>query len=168
MGTLRCYTGIRKTTSYKSRNTPRDVIKLILLTGLALLAAVLIGSAMKPGGERALLHTLGGSYSLLAQQPDFTRMQMAEGGVLLTLTDGTERFVPMPVEFTALFGRGWLNPFRLVYGWKVGDDVYFVTAGAVDDRWGYVFSGDSSVGTEGLNVLKRVGGNAWYFSTRAE
>ena len=135
---------------------------------MALIAAVLIGTSLKAKAERALLHTLGGSYSLLAQQPDFTRMQPAEGGVLLTLTDGTELHVPMPAEFEALLRRGWLHPVGLIGGWKAGDDVYFITGGAVDDVWGYVFSGDDAVGLEGLHVLRRVGGNAWYFSSKAE
>ena len=160
--------GILKHTSNRTRKAPRRKLTLILLTGVVLIAAVLIGTALKPKAERALLHTLGGSYSLLAQQPDFTRMQPAEGGVLLTLTDGTEQHVSLSAEFTALFGRMWLHPFRLVGGWKAGDDVYFITGGAVDDCRGYVFSRDAAVGTEGLNVLKRVGGHAWYFSTMAE
>ena len=144
------------------------MVALVLLTGLALIAAVLIGSAIRQEAEQALQHKLGGCYNLLAQQPDFTRMQPAAGGVLLTLTDGTELHVPMPEEFAALFGRGWLHPGGVIGGWKAGDDVYFITAGAVDDIWGYVFSGDDAVGLVGLNVLRRVGGNVWYFSSKAE
>ena len=151
-------------TSNKSRYTPWIVVGAVLLV----LAVMLAGSAMHREGGQDLLQVLSGAYPRLAACPDFTRMSPADGGVCLTLTDGTEQYVPMPAEFTALFGRRWPHPFRLIYGWKAGDDVYFVTGGAVDDNWGYVVSGDAAVGTEGLHVLKRVGGNAWYFSTVAE
>ena len=156
--------GILKHTTDKSRFIPWTLAGAALLV----LGVVLAGSTVCREAEQELLQVLSRAYPQLAACPDFTHMQPAEGGVLLTLTDGTEQYVPMPAEFTALFSRGRLHPVGLIYGWKTGDDVYFVTAGAVDDRWGYVFSGDSAVGMEGLHVLRRVGGHAWRFSTMEE
>lgn len=48
---------------------------------------------------------------------------------------------------------------------KVGDDVFFITSGAVDDEWGYVISGDSAVCMDGLWCLNRVDGHVYSFST---
>ena len=59
-----------------------------------------------------------------------------------------------------LQGRDWLG-LR-----KTGDDVFFITGGAVDDETGYVITGDSEVCMEGLHHIERVGGNIFRFSTR--
>ena len=48
---------------------------------------------------------------------------------------------------------------------KAGDDVFFITSGAVDDEWGYVISGDSAVCMDGLWCLNRVAGHVYSFST---
>ena len=132
------------------------------------LTVTLTCNALRREGEQELLQTLGEAYPQLAACPDFTRMRPEEGGLRLYLTDGTEQVVPLPAEVMAHFERPWWRRFRLLGGWKAGDDVYFITGGAVDDCWGYVVSGDASVGTEGLNVLRRAGGHVCYFSTMAE
>ena len=49
---------------------------------------------------------------------------------------------------------------------KSGDDVFFITGGAVDDAWGYVITGDAAVCMEGLWHVDRISGSVYRFSTR--
>ena len=146
---------------------------------VALAAVVLVMLSMLAGGiirecresaEEALVRDLNAAYDALAAQPDFIRMRAEEGLLSLTLADGTVLQIPADAALLGRFSRPWPDAFRLIGGWKSGDDVYFITGGAVDDRWGYVLSGDDAIGTQGLMHLRRVlsGGGAWYFSTMAE
>lgn len=46
-------------------------------------------------------------------------------------------------------------------------NLYFVTAGSVDDEYGVVFMNDSSNNSlEGIMSLERMGGNSYLYSTR--
>ena len=69
--------------------------------------------------------------------------------------------------FIGANGRGKSTTISTLLGLrKAGDDVFFVTGGAVDDEWGYVITGDSAVGMNGLWQLERVDGHVYRFSTR--
>lgn len=46
-------------------------------------------------------------------------------------------------------------------------NLYFVTAGSVDDEYGVVFMNDSANNLDGIMSLERVGGNAFLYSTRS-
>ena len=46
-------------------------------------------------------------------------------------------------------------------------NLYFVTAGSVDDEYGVVFTNDSSNNLDGIMSLERIGGNAFLYSTRS-
>ena len=143
------------------------MIALALLLALALIAGGLERKWHK-SEEMALLQDLRAAHKMLSAQPDYTRMKAEGEWVRLYLTDGTEQVIGLPVDLLARSVLPWWHPFRLSGGWKCGDDVFFITGGAVDDCWGYVLSADAEVSLEGLNVLRRVGGNVWYFSTMME
>lgn len=46
-------------------------------------------------------------------------------------------------------------------------NLYFVTAGSVDDEYGVVFMNDSANNLDGIMSLERLGGNAFLYSTRS-
>jgi hypothetical protein len=46
-------------------------------------------------------------------------------------------------------------------------NLYFVTAGSVDDEYGVVFMNDNANNLDGIMSLERVGGNAFLYSTRS-
>lgn len=140
---------------------------LILLLALAAVA-VWIERDWREDQEMAFLRELRTAHEAFAAQPDFVRMKVEGEWVRLYLADGTEQVVSLPVDLLTRSMLPWWHPFRLAGGWKCGDDVFFITGGAVDDCWGYVLSADAEISLEGLNVLRRVGGYAWYFSTMAE
>lgn len=145
----------------------RVLIVLALLLALAFVTGLIVRDWRK-SEEMALIQELYTAHEVLSAQPDFTRMKAEGEWVRLYLTDGTERAIGLPVDLLARSMLAWWHPFRLAGGWKCGDDVFFITGGAADDCWGYVISADSEVSLEGLNVLRRVGARAWYFSTMAE
>lgn len=145
----------------------RVMVILALLLALVLMAGLIV-QEWRESEEMALLQELHTAHEELFAQPDFTRMKAEGEWVRLYLADGTEKVISLPVDLLARSILPWWHPFRLSGGWKCGDDVFFITGGAVDDCWGYVLSADAEVSLEGLNVLRRVGGNAWYFSTMAE
>ena len=52
------------------------------------------------------------------------------------------------------------------YAWKEGPVVFFVTNGAVDDEQGVLFINDNSNDIlEGINSIKRIGGNSYVYDT---
>ena len=139
---------------------------LFLLTAAGIISMILRDRHERD--ERSLLQELREAYVVLAEQPDFQRMQAEGEWLRLYLEDGTERCVSVPVDFASRFDLPWPNAFRLCGGWKVGDDVFFITGGTVDDCWGYVLTADGAVSMEGLHQLARVGGGAFRFSTMSE
>lgn len=140
---------------------------LALLLVVVLCAGVLIRQ-WRTGAEAELLQELYAAHQVLVQQPDFIRMKAEGEWLRLILTDGTERMIGSPTDMLSRFMLPWPHPYRLVGGWKSGDDVFFMTGGAVDDCWGYVVSEDMEIPMDGLHILRRVGGDVYYFSTMAE
>lgn len=57
--------------------------------------------------------------------------------------------------------------FALVTIRKEFGNLYFVTAGSVDDEYGVVFINDSANDLDGIMSLERIGGNAFLYSTRS-
>ena len=151
----------------KSIRWGRVIVAFVLLLALVIVAG-LIEREWREREEMALLQELDAAHEVLVAQPDFIRMKAEGEWVRLYMTDGTEQAIGLPVDLIARSMLPWGHPFRLVGGWKCGDDVFFITGGAVDDCWGYVLSADAEVSLDGLNTLRRVGWNAWYFSTMAE
>lgn len=140
------------------------LICIVLLTTAATLAALVIREQHERDAL-SFLQDLQTVYGVLAEQPDFRRMRAEGEWLRLYLADGTELCVGVPAELSERFAMPWPNAFHLCGGWKVGDDVFFITGGAVDDCWGYVLTADDAVSMEGLHQLKRVGGGTFRFST---
>lgn len=101
------------------------------------------------------------AYPALAALPDFDWLsEQADGSFLLHRAGGADQSAVLPEEIAdMLHGRDLLG-LR-----KSGDDVFFITSGAVDDEGGYVITGDSQVNMDGLHHIERVGGNIFRFST---
>lgn len=143
------------------------LICIVLLASAWAVAALVIRDQHERG-ELDLLQELWAAYGILAERPDFIRMRPEGEWLRLYMQDGTELCVSVPKDFASRFDLPWHDAFRLSGGWKQGDDVFFITGGAVDDCWGYVLTADDAVSMEGLHQLDRVGGGAFRFSTMKE
>ncbi|WP_341278977.1 hypothetical protein [Paenibacillus sp. FSL H8-0537] len=51
---------------------------------------------------------------------------------------------------------------------KEDDHIFFMLGGSVDDHYGILYTSSNSVNMEGISVLKRLSGNAYYYSTSFE
>ena len=111
---------------------------------------------------QADIRTWQAAYPALAALPDFDWVSdQPDGSWLLHRYGEPDQAAALPEEIAdMLHGRDLLG-LR-----KTGDDVFFITAGAVDDEWGYVLTGDGSVCMDGLVTLERVGNGVFRFSTR--
>ena len=90
---------------------------------------------------------------------DFYTARVGEGQI--TLYDKNNLIVEtMSFDF---YGRSMpLVTIRKEFG-----NLYFVTAGSVDDEYGVVFMNDSANNLDGITSLERLGGNAFLYSTRS-
>lgn len=102
------------------------------------------------------------AYPALCELPDFDWVSaQPDGSFLLHQYGATDQPAVLSEDIAGMLQKRDLLGLR-----KSGDDVFFITGGAVDDEWGYVISGDDSVCVEGLWHLDRIGGNVYAFSTR--
>lgn len=101
------------------------------------------------------------AYDDLAALPDFEYVSAQDdGSYLLHSPDMPEQSAQLPQAIADMLHDRDLLGLR-----KSGDDVFFITSGAVDDEWGYVITGDSAVCMDGLWHLERVDGHVYRFST---
>jgi hypothetical protein len=101
------------------------------------------------------------AYDGLAALPDFAYVSARDDGSFLLHNVGeADQSAVLPEAIADMLHDRDLLGLR-----KAGDDVFFVTGGAVDDEWGYVITGDSAVGMDGLWQLERVDGHVYRFST---
>lgn len=101
------------------------------------------------------------AYDDLAALPDFAYVSAQDDGSFLLHNDGEpDQSATLPQAIADMLHDRDLLGLR-----KSGDDVFFITSGAVDDAWGYVISGDSAVCMDGLWHLDRVAGTVYRFST---
>ncbi len=55
---------------------------------------------------------------------------------------------------------------KFIYARKSDGNVYFITAGAVDDEWGIMFVNDGSDSMmDGVGSATRIGGNSYEYDT---
>ena len=102
------------------------------------------------------------AYDDLAALPDFAYVSARDdGSFLLCSYDEPAQSATLPESIADMLQDRDLLNLR-----KQGDDVFFITGGAVDDEWGYVISGDSAVCMNGLWHLDRVDGHMYRFSTK--
>lgn len=111
---------------------------------------------------KADIRTWQSAYDDLAALPDFEYVSaQGDGSFLLHNVGEPDQSAVLPESIADMLHDRDLLGLR-----KVGDDVFFITSGAVDDEWGYVISGDSTVCMDGLWHLDRVDGHVYRFSTR--
>lgn len=102
------------------------------------------------------------AYDGLAALPDFAYVSARDDGSFLLHNVGEpDQSAVLPESIADMLHDRDLLGLR-----KVGNDVFFITSGAVDDEWGYVISGDSAVCMDGLWHLDRVDGHMYRFSTK--
>lgn len=102
------------------------------------------------------------AYDDLISLPDFEYVSdQGDGSFLLCSYDEPAQSATLPEAIADMLQDRDLLNLR-----KQGDDVFFITGGAVDDEWGYVISGDSAVCMDGLWHLDRVDGHMYRFSTK--
>ncbi len=99
------------------------------------------------------------SINRMIKDADFCTARVDEGQITLYDTDNS---VIETIEFD-FYDRS----IPLVYIRKELGNLYFVTAGSVDDEYGVVFMNDSSNNLDGIMSLERIGGNAFLYSTRS-
>lgn len=138
----------------------------------AVLAFTVLMMVLAASGDpwtEAELHLFREAYPALSALPDFEWVDVRQDGSFILYTTAGEAFpATLPQEISALLrDRRWfLDPDGLLSLRKIGDDVFFITGGDVDDRFGYVISMDDAVSMAGLAVLERVDGSMFHFSTR--
>ena len=111
---------------------------------------------------QADIRTWQAAYPELAALPDFDWVSdEPDGSYTLHRYGEPDRSAALPEEIAHMLRGRDLLGLR-----KTGDDVFFITGGAVDDEVGYVITGDTDVCMEGLATLERVGNGIFRFSTR--
>lgn len=133
-----------------------------LLVGSCVAVVALAGIALRndPWLE-ADIRIWQAAYDDLAALPDFAYVSAQDDGSFLLHNDGEpDQSATLPQAIADMLHDRDLLGLR-----KSGDDVFFITSGAVDDAWGYVISGDSAVCMDGLWHLDRVAGTVYRFST---
>lgn len=134
---------------------------LLLLTAVAvLLAGLCLREQQKRSGE-ALILQLTDLSRLLREEADFARAAQDEGLLTLYSPDGAAvGVIPLTEEEQRLFtGR------RVLGVHKTGDDVFFITGGAVDDETGYAVSADGELCMDGIWHAERVAGGVFRYRT---
>ena len=126
------------------------LIRILMVLGSAVL---LLGMITNNGhaGEEALLSRLSAASAELDAHPDFVHAHAENNSLVLTYADAS-------VELLTLSGS--LDVFRsdVIWAWKSGGDLYFITGGAVDDVWGYVLTRDRTLS---LGDVKTLEATAW-------
>ena len=130
---------------------------IAVVVGFVLLCA----SVREDPWLEADIRTWQSAYPALAELPDFDWMsEKPDGSFLLHKYGKPDQSTMLPEDIADMLHERDLLGLR-----KSGDDVFFITDGAVDDEWGYVITGDDAVCMEGLWQLERVGGSVYRFST---
>ena len=142
----------------------RKVLAYGLIAGcfaVAALYVLLCASVRDDPWLEADIRTWQSAYPALAELPDFDCVSaQPDGGFLLHKYGAADQAAVLPEDIAEMLRERDLLGLR-----KSGDDVFFITASAVDDEWGYVITGDDAVCMEGLWHLDRVGGSVYKFST---
>lgn len=86
------------------------------------------------------------AYRGLIEYPDFDLARCEKGNMILMCTGNQKIEFEMPLSWKRLFERD------VHYAFKVKDDIYFVTSGAVDDVCGVLLSADNRINS---NEVKR-------------
>ena len=131
---------------------------IILFLCLALAVGML--HTLRQQAESAHIQVFRSAYPALVLLPDFEYVAETGQGFRLCSPGKPDQVTHLPADIAALLRARQLLNLR-----KRGDDVYFITCGAVDDESGYVITADTSINMDGLWHLDRIDGSIYRFST---
>lgn len=143
----------------------RKFLAYLLIAGCIAVVALFVLLCMSVRDDpwlEADIRTWQSAYSSLAELPDFDWVSaQPDGGFLLHKYGEADQVAILPEAIAAMLRERDVLGMR-----KSGDDVFFITGGAVDDAWGYVITEDAAVCMEGLWHVDRISGSVYRFSTR--
>ena len=143
----------------------RKFLAYLLIAGCIAVVALFVLLCMSVRDDpwlEADIRTWQSAYSSLAELPDFDWVSaQPDGGFLLHKYGESDQSAVLPEAIADMLRERDVLGMR-----KSGDDVFFITGGAVDDAWGYVITEDAAVCMEGLWHVDRISGSVYRFSTR--
>ena len=136
-------------------------LRVVLVIALCLAFVALIFQENHQQKESIRRNTFLAAYSDLSNLPDFTYVTHQTDNIFLLQTpDAPAQSAILPQSIASMLAKRQLLSLR-----KVGDDVFFITGGAVDDEFGYVISSDDQIYIDGLWHIDRVESGLYRFST---
>ena len=140
----------------------RKMLAYGLIVGCFVMVGLLCASVREDPWLEADIRTWQDAYPVLAELPDFDWLSIQPDSTFLLHKYGeTDQSAVLPEAIAAMLLERDALGMR-----KSGDDVFFITGGAVDDAWGYVITEDAAVCMEGLWHVDRISGSVYRFSTR--
>lgn len=135
------------------------IVGCFVMVGLFVL---LCASVREDPWLEADIRTWQSAYPFLAELPDFDWLSIQPDSTFLLHKYGeVDQSAVLPEAIADMLRERDVLGMR-----KSGDDVFFITGGAVDDAWGYVITEDAAVCMEGLWHVDRISGSVYRFSTR--
>ena len=126
------------------------------------LFALLCASVREDPWLEADIRTWQSAYPFLAELPDFDWLSIQPDSTFLLHKYGeADQSAALPEAIADMLRERDVLGMR-----KSGDDVFFITGGAVDDAWGYVITEDAAVCMEELWHVDRISGSVFRFSTK--
>ena len=128
------------------------IVGCFVMVGLFVL---LCASVREGPWLEADIRTWQDAYPVLAELPDFDWLSIQPDSTFLLHKYGeADQSAALPEAIATKLRERDVLGMR-----KSGDDVFFITGGAVDDAWGYVITGDAAVCMEGLWHVDRISGS---------
>ena len=140
------FSGFRNLWGAKNLKTGR-IVGIVVVIVLALL--LLCGCTLKK--DRALFDMMVAMYDELEEFPDFDSLRYRDGTLyFVTYPEGIEKEAPsLPHCMQALSSK------RVQSVFKIGDDIFFVLNGILDNYSGYVLSQDTQIDLNELDSVER-------------
>ena len=140
----------------------RKMLAYGLIVGCFVMVGLLCASVREDPWLEADIRTWQDAYPVLAELPDFDWLSIQPDSTFLLHKYGeVDQSAVLPEAIADMLRERDVLGMR-----KSGDDVFFITGGAVDDAWGYVITEDAAVCMEGLWHVDRISGSVYRFSTR--
>ena len=140
----------------------RKMLAYGLIVGCFVMVGLLCASVREDPWLEADIRTWQSAYPFLAELPDFDWLSIQPDSTFLLHKYGeADQSAALPEAIADMLRERDVLGMR-----KSGDDVFFITGGAVDDAWGYVITEDAAVCMEELWHVDRISGSVYRFSTR--
>ena len=140
----------------------RKMLAYGLIVGCFVMVGLLCASVREDPWLEADIRIWQSAYPALAELPDFDWLSIQPDSTFLLHKYGeADQSAALPEAIADMLRERDVLGMR-----KSGDDVFFITGGAVDDAWGYVITEDAAVCMEGLWHVDRISGSVYRFSTR--